>query len=187
MFDEENMRYMEHNNIKIEHLNQSLLHLNKYRDSIIANNFLTSLKERLFDNGIPDETEDSNEIVLEVAKTFHSNLGEVETAVETPFNGVDIYQNNIYVGSHGFSNITDIGGPKPDDIFNKLRDFCAKNKKNLIASYLNINSIQNKFESLKAVVCNNLDIITIAETKLDSMFTTSQFMIDGFIKPFRYD
>ena len=56
-----------------------------------------------------------------------------------------------------------------------------------IVSYLNINSIRNKFESLKTVVCNNLDIITIAETKLDSPFTTSQFMIDGFIKPFCYE
>ena len=29
--------------------------------------------------------------------------------------------------------------------------------------------------------------MTIAETRLDSTFTTSQFMIDGFIKPFRFD
>ena len=107
--------------------------------------------------------------------------------METPFNGVDIYQNNVYVGSHGCSNRTVTCGPKPNDIFNKLRDFRAKIRKNLIVSYLNINSIRNKFESLKTVVCNNLDIITIAETKLDSTFTTRQFMIDGFIKPFRYD
>ena len=107
--------------------------------------------------------------------------------VETPFNGVDPYQNNVYVGSHGCSNRTVTGGPKPNDILNKLRDFRVKNKENLIVSYLNINSIRNKFESLKTVVCNNLDIITIAETKLDNTFTTNQFMIDGFIKPFRYD
>ena len=45
MCDEENMRHMEHNNIKSEHLNLSLLYLNKYGDSIITNNFLTILKE----------------------------------------------------------------------------------------------------------------------------------------------
>ena len=45
MCDEENMTYMEHNNIKVEHLNRSLLHLNKYGDGIIANNFLTIWKE----------------------------------------------------------------------------------------------------------------------------------------------
>jgi len=59
-----------------------------------------------FDNGIPDETEDSNEIALEVGKNFHSNLGEVDPVMETPSNGVDIYQNNKYVGSHGCSNRT---------------------------------------------------------------------------------
>ena len=63
--------------------------------------------------------------------------------------------------------------PKPKDIFNKLRDFRAKNEKNLIVIYLNINSVRNKFESLKTLVCNNLDIITVAETKLDSTLTTS--------------
>ena len=45
MCGEENMKYIEHNNIKLEHLNRSLLHLNKYGDSILANNFLTLLKE----------------------------------------------------------------------------------------------------------------------------------------------
>ena len=107
--------------------------------------------------------------------------------METPFNCIDIYQHNIYVCSHGSSNRTVACDPKPNDILNKLRDFLAKNKSNLIVSYLNINSIRSKFESLKVVACNNLDIITIAETKLDSTFTTSQFMIDGFITPFRYD
>ena len=70
------------------------------------------MKELLFDNGISDETEDSNEIALEVAKTFHSDFGEVGTSVETPFNDVDIYQNNIFVVSHGYSNRTVTGGPK---------------------------------------------------------------------------
>ena len=112
---------------------------------IIANNFLIILKEWLFDNRMPDEREDSYEIVLEVAKTFHNNLGEVDTPVETAFNGVDIYQNNVYVRSQGCSNRTVTGGPKPKDIFNELGDFRAKNKKNFVVSYLNINSIRNKF------------------------------------------
>ena len=93
--------------------------------------------------------------------------------METPFNGVDIYQNNVYAGSHGCSNRTVTGGPKPNDIFIKLRDFHAKSKKNLIFSYLNINSLRSTFEVLKTVVCNDLDIITIAETKLYSTFTIS--------------
>ena len=33
----------------------------------------------------------------------------------------------------------------------------------------------------------SLDPLIIAETKIDSTFPTSQFMIEGFMKPFRYD
>ena len=45
MCDEENMTYIEHNNIKLEHLNRSLLHLKNYGGNIIAINFLTIWKE----------------------------------------------------------------------------------------------------------------------------------------------
>ena len=58
------MNYMEHNNIKLEHLNRSLLHLNKYGDSIIANNFLTILNKWLFDKDMPDEIKENNQIAL---------------------------------------------------------------------------------------------------------------------------
>ena len=37
------MKYMEKENINLEHLNGSLLHLNKYGDSAFANNFLIGL------------------------------------------------------------------------------------------------------------------------------------------------
>ena len=44
MCKEEDVKYMEHENINIEHLNRSLLHLNKYGDSFFANNVLILLK-----------------------------------------------------------------------------------------------------------------------------------------------
>ena len=47
MCKEEDVKYMEHENMNIEHHNGSLLHLNKYGDSVFANNFLILLKERL--------------------------------------------------------------------------------------------------------------------------------------------
>ena len=52
---------------------------------------------------------------------------------------------------------------------------------------MNINSSRHKFEFLTTIVSSTVDIITISETKLGYTFTTNQFMIDGFIKPFRYD
>ena len=52
---------------------------------------------------------------------------------------------------------------------------------------MNINSIRNKLEDLKFLVAENVDILVISETKLDESFPTSQFSINGFKKPFRYD
>ena len=52
---------------------------------------------------------------------------------------------------------------------------------------MNINSIRNKFDFLKVIISNNVDILAIAETKLDNTFPTSQFILEGFHPPFRYD
>ena len=56
-----------------------------------------------------------------------------------------------------------------------------------IFSYLNVNSIRNKFENLCELVAGNADIICIAETKLDHSFPNSQFLIPGFHKLLRVD
>ena len=53
--------------------------------------------------------------------------------------------------------------------------------------HLNINSVRNKFESLVRFVGNNLDILKVSEKKIDDIFPESQFLIEGFSKPFRLD
>ena len=68
-----------------------------------------------------------------------------------------------------------------------LRNLRSKNAGNIIFSYLNINSIRNKFENLCELVAGNVDILCIAETKLDPSFPNSQFLIPGFHKPLRID
>ena len=64
-----------------------------------------------------------------------------------------------------------------------LRNLRLKNAGNLIFSYLNINSTRNKFENLCKLVTGNVDILCIAETKLDSSFPRRP----GFHKPLRMD
>lgn len=49
-------------------------------------------------------------------------------------------------------------------ILKKLR---LSNKKNLLIAHLNINSIRNKLEALKCLISKNIDILIIAETKID--------------------
>ena len=53
--------------------------------------------------------------------------------------------------------------------------------------HLNINSIWNKFDGLKFVIDNKIDIYLISETKLDDTYPTAQFLIEGFSTPYRHD
>ena len=52
---------------------------------------------------------------------------------------------------------------------------------------MNINSIRNKFEMLKEVVGNKIDVLLISETKLDDTFPLNQFILEGFTPPYRID
>ena len=57
----------------------------------------------------------------------------------------------------------------------------------MIIAYLNINSIRNKIEQLGSLVSKNVDILIVAETKLDDTFPIGQFLLPGFKVPFRSD
>ena len=68
-----------------------------------------------------------------------------------------------------------------------IKDLKLKNPNNVTCAYLNINTITNKFDRLIGMTENNIDILCIAETKLDSSYPTSQFSIPGYSAPFRLD
>lgn len=44
-----------------------------------------------------------------------------------------------------------------------------------------------KFDELKLFAQGKADILIVTETKLNSTFCTSQFMIDGYREPYRFD
>ena len=62
-----------------------------------------------------------------------------------------------------------------------------KNIGRLTIGYLNINSIRNKYDSLKEIVSKNLDILIVAETKIDDSFPKEQFHLEGYADPLRLD
>ena len=68
-----------------------------------------------------------------------------------------------------------------------LNEICKKNPNRIIIAHLNINSIRNKFEMLKEVVGNKIDVLLISETKLDDTFPLNQFILEGFTPPYRID
>ena len=69
-----------------------------------------------------------------------------------------------------------------------VQNLKIKNPSNILISYLNINSIRNKFSDLKTFVGKTFDILTIAESKLDESFPSADFKFEGFhFPPFRID
>ena len=52
--------------------------------------------------------------------------------------------------------------------------------KNIIVGQLNINSLRNKFLSVKELLSHNIDLLVINETKLDDSFPNARFQINGY-------
>ena len=62
-----------------------------------------------------------------------------------------------------------------------------KHGNDILFSYLNVNSVRNKFNEINEVILKHVDILCVAETKLDSSFPNSQFSVHGFKEPLRLD
>ena len=54
------------------------------------------------------------------------------------------------------------------------------NPSNLNFCYLNINSVRNKFTDLQTIINGNVDIVSIAETKLDASVPSAQFTLEEY-------
>ena len=68
-----------------------------------------------------------------------------------------------------------------------LKVLRSKYPKNVILSYININSIRNKLDSLGTLVSGEVDILAIAESKLDDSFPKSSVQLHNFKSPYRLD
>ena len=66
----------------------------------------------------------------------------------------------------------------------KLKELRLDNPKNLTFFYLNINSVRNKFDPLQEIVMSKVDILIVAETKINVSFPTVQFLAEGYHKPY---
>ena len=70
------------------------------------------------------------------------------------------------------------------DVLNKIK---TKKISNVVIDILNIYSFPGKFDSFKTIISANVDVMIIVETKLDDSYSTSQFCMHGYSKPFRGD
>ena len=90
---------------------------------------------------------------------------------------IDIHSENEYVCENEASIISN---NEPLDSFADLNNVRQKNSIRLIIAQLNINSLRNKFDSFSQMVKENVDILLISETKIDSSFPTAQFNMNDF-------
>ena len=78
-------------------------------------------------------------------------------------------------------NFNLIENNKTDQVLKVLRN---DNPSNLNFCYLNINSVRNKFTDSQIIINGNVDIVSIAETKLDASFPSAQFTIEEYHTPY---
>ena len=69
----------------------------------------------------------------------------------------------------------------------EIKKLRIRNPNKIIIGNLNINSLPNKFEQLKDIVMQHIDILVLTETKLDDTFPMAQFLVNGFSEPHRLD
>ena len=68
-----------------------------------------------------------------------------------------------------------------------LSDLRSNNPSNLNFCHLNIESVRNKFTDFQEIINGNVDVISIAERKIDASFTSAQFVFEGYHSPYRLD
>ena len=88
-------------------------------------------------------------------------------------------------------NISQINRETPknnsEDDMLVLKNLRISYPNNIIIGHLKMNSIRNKFEMLSSSVVQYVNILMLSETKLDSTFPSTQFLINDFSVPHRLD
>ena len=63
----------------------------------------------------------------------------------------------------------------------------TKHRDRPIIAHLNINFLDPKFEPLKDIIKDKVDILLVSETKIDESFPEGRFFIEGYKEPIRLD
>ena len=79
-----------------------------------------------------------------------------------PIENIDISPESSNIGDQNLNPLNTSN--KETNCFTGLKTFRFKNPKNLIMGHLNINSLRNKFESIKPIISPNFDIFLVSET-----------------------
>ena len=68
--------------------------------------------------------------------------------------------------------------PGHSQVLHRLDDY-----KIVALLYVNVNSVRSKFENLREIIKQNLDVLAVEETKIDASFLSAQFLLEGYHTP----
>jgi len=84
----------------------------------------------------------------------------------------DVLTDEFVIPADSYNNLT---------VFNSLRNIRMKYAQNVIVSHINVNSLRKKFDEIKFILDNGyIDIMCIAETKLDVSDSSNIFNVNEF-------
>ena len=122
-----------------------------------------------------------------ISSSIYNNLKNYKTKIDTQQLAVNGISTGTNIVQNHISNIKSNSKHDKSLNYDELKFLRLANKNNLLLGYISINWIRNKIEQLASIISDSFDVIAIAETKLDETFPTSQFIIDSYMKPYRYD
>ena len=190
MCSHRDVAYIDHpSSIQQNHINQGKVHLNRYGTIIFANTFFKFLSEYYWwvhDNR--NKIHFVQDIYNKELKSYLQESGKenqsgVSNSIET-LNEVTFESGESILLDQ--STLSTLDCEPISEPFEKLKNTRLQNPNRLIIAQLNINSLRNKFDSLVRMPHNNLEVLLISETKIDSSFPTAQFQIEGY-KTYRLD
>ena len=132
------------------------------------------------DQEISMSEQDMRNVLLEAGYTFNEINDALAAQVR---NGINPPSSNIDSTDSDASDSETVKGSALDI----LKEIRVKNVNKVVIGTLNINSLAPKLDQLSEVIGQNLDILTIQETKLDPSFPSEQLMLTGYSASYRLD
>ena len=109
------------------------------------------------------------------------------SSTSVSFSKPSLLGENDTASGNDVRSIVDIDINETDDPKSLLQKLKAKNSDRPVIAHININFLNPKYEPLKDIIKDNVDILLVSETKLDDTFPDGQFFIEGYKEPVRLD
>ena len=105
----------------------------------------------------------------------------------TAFDETSVDKSNTLESDTAINNTSNVNNEEEKSVFESLRESRQLHTRNFTTAYININSIHNKYDEIKELLSDKIvDLLFIAEIKLDKSFNDNLFQNDGY-KLFRQD